>query len=71
MITFKQFLAEETKEAPKYTLDRFYDRSIRSWTILCKDENDYQVGEAVHVYSRKEAMEVTLDDFDLPKDLDS
>jgi hypothetical protein len=41
MITFKQFLAEETKEAPKYTLDRFYDRSIRSWTILCKDKNDY------------------------------
>ena len=65
MITFKQFL-EETNQ--KYKLDRFYDRSIRSWTILCKDENDFQVGEAVHVYSRKEAMEVTLDDFDLPKE---
>lgn len=71
MISFKQFLAEETKEAPKYTLDRFYDRSIRSWTILCKDENDFQVGDAVHVYSRGEAIAVTLADFDLPKDLET
>lgn len=68
MITFKQFIAEAKEAKAKYTLDRFYDRSIRSWTILCKDENDYQVGEAVHVYSKLEALAITLEDFDFPKE---
>jgi len=67
VISFKQFLADSKA---KYTLDRFYDRSIRSWTVLCKDEDGNQVGDAVHVYSRGEAIAVTLADFELPKDLD-
>lgn len=46
-----------------YTIDCFYDRSIRSWTILCKDENDYQVGDAIYVYSKAEALDITLSDF--------
>lgn len=65
MITFKQFIAESKA---KYTLDLFYDRSIRSWTILCKDQDDNQVGEAIHVYSKPEALAITLEDFDLPKE---
>jgi hypothetical protein len=44
-----------------YTIDRWYDRSLRSWIIQLMDENDFQVGEAVFVYSKKEAFDTPLD----------
>lgn len=34
----------------------WYDRSIRGWTITKRDENDYQIGEAIYVASKDEAM---------------
>lgn len=55
-------------EAAKYHLDAFYDRSIRSWTIICKDQQGNQVGDAVFVASRREKDLITLKDFELPEE---
>lgn len=36
--------------------DRWYDRRTRSWVVQAKDAAGNQVGEAVYVYSKREAL---------------
>ena len=45
-------------------LDRFYDRSLRTWIITLKDKAGNQVGDAKYAPTRKEAFELTLKDFE-------
>lgn len=37
-------------------VEYWYDRHIKSWTILRKDNEDNQVGNADYVYSKREAL---------------
>jgi hypothetical protein len=41
---------------PAVKTDRWYDRHVRSWVVQAKDADDNQVGAAVYVYSRREAI---------------
>lgn len=41
---------------PDMKADIFYDRSLRFWTLLWKDEEDNQVGEAEYYNSKMLAM---------------
>lgn len=36
--------------------DRWYDRRTRNWVVQAKDAADNQVGEAVYVYTKREAI---------------
>lgn len=36
--------------------DRWYDRHSRSWVVQAKDALDNQVGEAIYVYTKREAV---------------
>lgn len=48
-----------------YYFDRWYDRSSRNWVVQLKDKkNDFQVGAAVYVYRKEEAMSVGREYFD-------
>jgi hypothetical protein len=38
-------------------VDRFYDRHIRLWTLLLKDEHGNQIGDAVYAGSKREALD--------------
>lgn len=44
-------------------LDRWYDRQTRSWVIQLLDPEGNQVGEAIYVASKKEANQITKEDF--------
>ncbi len=37
-------------------VEKWYDRYTRSWVVQVKDKNGYQVGNAVYVYSKREAV---------------
>lgn len=53
-----QFSICETLEGKKgLHTDRWYDRSSRNWIVQLLDENGYQIGTAVYVYSKQEAIE--------------
>jgi len=54
-------LEERMRDIPEgqnipHHIDRWYDRHERSWTIQLKDKYDNQIGDAVHVYSKQEAI---------------
>ena len=53
----KEYSKEECK------LEKWYDRQTRSWVIQLKDPDGNQVGEAIYVASRKEANQISKDDF--------
>jgi hypothetical protein len=50
-----------------FTVDRWYDRLQKTWVCQLKDTNDNQVGNAIFVYSKDEADEVEIQDFDIPQ----
>lgn len=37
--------------------DRWYDKRSRNWIVQAKDADDNQVGEAVYVYTKREAID--------------
>lgn len=41
---------------PAVSTDRWYDRHTRCWVVQAKDCEDNQVGEAIYVYSKREAV---------------
>ena len=45
------------------TIDKWYDKFTKSWVVQLKDENDYQIGDAIYVYSKREADNITIEDF--------
>lgn len=46
----------EEKEA--VTVDRWYDRHIRLWTLILRDDDGNQVGDAIYCYGKKRALEM-------------
>ncbi len=52
----------EDKKLPKgWSIDRWYNREMRSWCAQLKDSKGNQVGEAHYVYSKGEVQNITLD----------
>jgi hypothetical protein len=41
---------------PAIKTDRWYDKHTRSWVVQAKDSEDNQIGEAVYVASKREAI---------------
>jgi len=37
-------------------LDKWYDRHTRSWIIQLKDDNDYQIGDAIYCGNKDESI---------------
>lgn len=33
----------------------WYDKQFRTWVVQCKDDKDNQVGDAIYVYTKREA----------------
>jgi hypothetical protein len=44
-------------------LDRWYDRSTRSWIVRAVDAEGNQIGDAIYVATKGEALAVKLSDF--------
>lgn len=44
-------------------LDRWYDRKNRTWVVQAKDSAGNQVGDAIYVATKREAMNCSLVDF--------
>jgi len=42
-------------------IDMWYNRNERSWVVQLKDKNDFQIGAAIYVYSKKEALKQVED----------
>lgn len=40
-----------------YKVDRWYDRRTRSWVIQLKDKEGNQIGNAIYVASKGEALQ--------------
>lgn len=40
---------------PHY-IDMWYDRSIKMWTLLVKDKNDFQIGNAIYEGIKENAL---------------
>jgi hypothetical protein len=45
------------------TVDRWYDRHTRTWVVQLIDEERNQIGPAIFVYSKSEALKVKEEDF--------
>ncbi len=61
----KDLLAVPKKEYSKEQLkiERWYDRSSKNWIVQLLDPEGNQVGNAIYVYSKKEANAITKEDF--------
>ena len=46
----------EYHNAKPFSIDMWYSRSERSWVVRIKDEEGNQIGDAVYVYSKPEAL---------------
>jgi hypothetical protein len=53
-----------------WTIDRWYDSSVRSWVVQLKDSHGNQVGESHYVYNRADAKNITVDSWD-QRDIDN
>jgi len=51
----------DTKKLAECHIERWYDRSIRSWTVVLKDKDDNQVGDSIVVGTQGEAKKITKD----------
>ena len=49
-------IADEPKEDIPFSIDMWYNRSQKSWVIQVKDKECNQIGDAVYVYSKPEAL---------------
>lgn len=46
-----------------YTIDRWYDPHTKCWVVQVKDTDNNQVGEAIHVHTKREAKHIEISDF--------
>jgi len=46
----------EYYNAKPFSIDMWYNRSQKSWVIQVKDKECNQIGDAVYVYSKPEAL---------------
>jgi len=46
----------EFHNAKPFSIDMWYDRSEKSWTVWIKDEVGNQIGNTVYVHSKPEAL---------------
>lgn len=65
----------DEKKLAECKVVRWFDKSIKSWTVILEDKDGNQVGDAIVVGSRSEAKAITKDhpgfnvrDFDAEND---
>jgi len=46
----------EYSNAKPFSVDMWYNRSVKSWVVQIKDEENCQIGDSVYVYSKPEAI---------------
>jgi hypothetical protein len=46
-------------------IDRWYNKYEKSWVVMLTDEEGNQVGTSFYVYSKKEALLITEEDFEI------
>lgn len=51
----------DTKKLAECHIERWYDKSIRSWTVVLKDKDDNQVGDSIVVGDKATAQSITKD----------
>ena len=47
---------EDKKEQYPTTIIRWYDKNTRSWIVQLKDQEGHQIGEAIYIHSKIEAI---------------
>lgn len=55
-------IVNNNKEIPEgqyvpHKVVKWYDRSVRSWVVAVEDKYGNQVGDSIHVYTKREATQ--------------
>lgn len=46
-------------------IDRWYNKYEKCWVVMLTDREGNQIGASFYVYSKKEALLITEDDFEI------